>query len=148
MKEKTIKLYNMIFPLWMLMWFPHLILFVLPANFIIDSLVFVLSLMILKVGDKGRWYRNHIFGIFGCGMLADFTGAAFMVFLTFVGVGSRGDELYLTVPGLLVAAAMIFIFDYFFTFKKADGKLRFRLSLIFAVVTAPYTFLVPSGWMS
>jgi hypothetical protein len=42
---------------------------------------------------------------------------------------------------------LIFVFNYFFTFKKLDKMLKMKLSVIFAVVTAPYTFLIPSAWL-
>ena len=62
-------------------------------------------------------------------------------------LGIMGDELYLTGPALLISAAMIFIFNYYFTFKKDALALRIKFSLIFAIVTAPYTFLIPSSWL-
>jgi len=58
-----------------------------------------------------------------------------------------GDELYLTLPALFISAVLIFVLNYFVTFKKTDKALRLNLSLIFAIVTAPYTFLVPSSWL-
>ena len=81
-------------------------------------------------------------------MLSDIIGAAYMFLLMLVfGVGSMGDELYLTIPALIISAVLIFVLNYFVTFKKTDKALRLNLSLIFAVVTAPYTFLVPSSWL-
>ena len=32
-------------------------------------------------------------------------------------------------------------------FKKLDKKERFRLSLIYAIITAPYTYLIPTSWI-
>ena len=58
-----------------------------------------------------------------------------------------GDELYLTLPAILLSAAMIFILNYYITFKKVDRKTRLTLSIIFSVVTAPYTFLIPTSWL-
>ena len=82
------------------------------------------------------------------GLLADIIGSAFIFLLVFVfELGIVGDELYLTIPGVLVAGIMIFVFNYFVTFKKIDKQLRFKLSLIYAIVTAPYTFLIPTAWI-
>lgn len=81
-------------------------------------------------------------------MLSDIIGAAYMFLLMLVfEVGRMGDELYLTIPALIISAVLIFVLNYFVTFKKTDKALRLNLSLIFAVVTAPYTFLVPSSWL-
>ena len=145
---KTTKLYNVLFPFWMLLLFPQLWLIVLPGNFIIDSLVLLASLYILKIADKKQWYKQHIVKIFAFGMLSDIIGAAYMLFLMIVfDVGQMGDELYLTLPALAISAILIFVFNYYITFKKAEKDLRFKLAITFAIVTAPYTFLVPSSWL-
>lgn len=146
--QKNIKLFNVLFPFWMLMMMPLLWLVVLPGNFIIDSLVLLLSMAILKISDRKQFYKKHIFKIFAFGMLSDLIGAAYMLVLM-VGfqVGNMGDEPYLTVPALIISAIMIFVFNYFVTFRKIEKPLRIKLSLMFAIVTAPYTFLVPSSWL-
>ena len=145
---KKTKLYNVLFPFWMLLLFPQLWLIVLPGNFIIDSLVLLVSLCILKIADKKQWYKKHIVKIFAFGMLSDIIGAAYMLFMMIVfEVGRMGDELYLTIPALIISSVLIFVFNYYVTFKKAEKELRFKFALIFAIVTAPYTFLVPSSWL-
>ena len=147
-RKKDIKLYNVLFPFWMLMLFPVAWLVILPGNFIIDSLVLILSLKILKIAEKKQWYCQHIFKIFAFGMLADILGAAYMFLLIAkFEVGYMGDELYLTLPALFISAALIFALNYFITFRKEERKQRLQLSLIFAIVTAPYTFLIPSSWL-
>ena len=81
-------------------------------------------------------------------MLSDIIGAAYMFLLMWAfEVGSMGDELYLTIPALIISAALIFVLNYFVTFRKSDKTLRLKLALIFTIVTAPYTFLIPSSWL-
>lgn len=145
-RRKDTRLYNVLFPVWMLLMLPPLWLIVIPGNFIIDSIVLLVSLAVFKVADKKQWYKKHILKVFLFGMLSDVIGALYMLLMMLVfQVGNMGDELYLTVPALLISAAMIFVFNYRFTFKNVEKPLRFKLALIFAVVTAPYTFLVPSS---
>lgn len=146
MKKSEVRLYNVLFPIWMLVLFPQTWLTVLPGNFAIDSLVLLLGMMLFGVSEKKPFYKRHILKIYLFGLLADFIGSAYML-LMMVGfdVGSMGDEWYLTVPGIAIAAVMIFVFNYFFTFKKEEKPLRVRLALLFAVVTAPYTFLIPTS---
>ena len=147
-KKQDVKLYNVLFPFWMLLLFPQVWLIVLPGNFLIDSIVLIISMFALKMTEKKQCYKRHILQIWGFGMLSDIIGAAYMFLLMLVfGVGSMGDELYLTIPALIISAVLIFVLNYFVTFKKTDKALRLNLSLIFAVVTAPYTFLVPSSWL-
>ena len=147
MRSKEVRLYNVLFPLWMLMLFPVTWLIVLPGNFLIDSLVLLVSLRAMKVADRKAWYKRHILPVFGFGMLADVVGAAYMLGLMVRGLPSMGDEPWVTIPALLISAALIFVFNYFITFRKAEKPLRLKLALIFAIVTAPYTFLVPSSWL-
>jgi len=146
--RNEVKLYNVLFPFWMIMLFPQMWLIVLPGNFIIDSLVLIISMYVLKIEDKKQWYKKYIAKIFCFGMLSDIIGSALLllVILAFQ-VGSMGDEPYLTVPALIIAAILIFVFNYFITFRKEDKKIRLKMAIIFAVVTAPYTFLIPSSWL-
>ena len=87
-----------------------------------------------------------ILKIFLLGLISDAIGSAYMLLMTMVfEVGRRGDEFYITLPALVISAILIFVFDYFITFREIENKTRLEMSLIFAVVTAPYAFLVPTS---
>ena len=145
---KKLKLNNIIFPVWLLWLFPIVWLIVIPANFIIDSLVLLACLYILKLSDKLIFYKKHILKIYLFGMLSDIIGSIYMFLMMFIfKTATTGFELYLTIPGVVFSGVLIFIFNYFITFKNIDKKDRLRLSIIFAVVTAPYTFLIPFNWL-
>lgn len=151
--NRDVTLYNVIFPLWMILLFPQMWLVVLPGNFLVDSLVLLISLAALGIPAKKRWYKHCILKIFGFGLLADAIGAGYMLLMLLVfEAGSGGSELILSLPALVISGVMIFVLNYFFTFDIVgthilDKPLRLKMSLIFAVVTAPYTFLVPAGWL-
>ena len=146
--KKEVKLYNVLFPFWMLMLFPQIWLIILPGNFIIDSLVLVISMYLLKLEEKKQFYKRNILKIFAFGILSDVIGSLYMLLMMICfQLGRMGDELYITLPALIISAVLIFIFNYFVTFKKYDKKLKLKLALTFAIVTAPYTFLVPSSWL-
>lgn len=147
-KNKDVRLYNALFPFWFILLFPPMWLIVLPGNFIIDSLVLIISMLALRIADKRQCYKKGILKIFGFGLLADAAGSAYM-FLMMVAfrIGRMGDEPYLTLPALVISSFLIFKLNYSITFKQLENKIRFKLSLIFAIVTAPYTFLIPSSWL-
>ena len=145
--NKNVKLYNVLFPFWMLILFPQMWLIILPVNFIIDSIVLLVSMMILKIQDKKQNYKKYILKIFIFGMLSDIIGSAFLFVMLVTEVSSMGDELYITIPAIIISAVMIYIFNYYITFKKSDGIFRRKMALIFAIVTAPYTFLIPTTWL-
>ena len=77
-KKNDTKLYNVLFPFWMLLLFPQVWLIVLPGNFIIDSLVLIMSMLVLKISEKKQFYKRHILKIYGFGMLSDIIGSAYM----------------------------------------------------------------------
>lgn len=146
--KKDVRLYNVLFPFWMLLLFPQLWAIVLPGNFLIDSLVLMLGMAWFQISDRLEFYKKHILNIFGFGLLADVIGAGYMLFMMMcMEVGRMGDELPLTLPALVISAVLIFIFNYFVTFKSSAKAERIKLALLFAIITAPYTFLVPSAWL-
>lgn len=152
-KNRDVTLYNVLFPLWMILLFPQMWLIVLPGNFLVDSLVLLISLAVLGIPAKKQWYKHCILKIFGFGLLADVIGAGYMLLMLIVfDVGSSGSELLLSLPALVISGVLIFVLNYFFTFdivgtRILDKSLRLKMSLIFAVVTAPYTFLIPASWL-
>ena len=145
--KKEIKLYNVLFPLWMLLLFPVTWLIVLPGNFIIDSLVLIVLMKLLNIDDKKLFYKSSILKIFGIGLFSDLIGSLYMLVNVFLEVGHMADEWYITIPGLIISAVLIFVLNYYITFKDLDKRKRLIFSLTFSVITAPYTFLVPSRWL-
>ena len=145
---KTTKLYNVIFPIWMLYLFPVAWLVVLPGNFLVDSLVLLGALYALRVQDKKQIYKRYIVKAFFFGLLADLVGTAFLFLtaLVFEVGGPMCDSPTVTVPAMLISAGCIFLSDYFITFRRMEKPLGRKLALIFAVATAPYTFLIPVSW--
>ena len=146
--KKNVTLYNVIFPFWMLYLFPVMWLVIIPSNFLIDSLVLIISMFALKIADKKQFYKKHILKIFAFGMLSDIIGSATMFLAVWLEISTMADEWYLLVPAIILSASAIFLFNYFFTFKKEDKNIRLKLSLTFAIITAPYTFFIPTSWIN
>ena len=146
--KKGVRLYNVLFPAWFLMLIPTVWLIVLPGNFLIDSLVLVTAMFALKIGEKKSFYKKHILKLYCFGLLSDLVGSAFLFVMAFVfELGVYGDEWYMTVPAVLIAAGCIFLLNYYVTFRRSEQPVRVRLALTFAIATAPYTFLIPSSWL-
>ena len=62
--KKYVKLYNVLFPVWMLMTLPVIWWIVIPGNFVIDSLVLGIAMKVLKLEDRWEFYRRHIIPVF------------------------------------------------------------------------------------
>lgn len=158
--KKQLRLYNVIFPIWMLILIPVTWLVVLPANFIIDSLVVLLSLKIM--GETGIFsvYKRIILKVWVLGFLADILGSA-LLFLSQLGYSHTWYEyiqgpvaynpldnvfsLLYVLAAVAIAGAAIYFLNMRFSFRKTQlgHKKRRAVSLALAVITAPYLFLVP-----
>lgn len=167
-KSKEVKFYNVIFPIWFLLFFPPVIFITLVGNFIIDSLVVLLCFYVFKqigteIGLKD-FYKRSIIKVWLLGFLADIIGAA-ILFAT----GILGDmwgvpyeltsainydpfssvfAVLIILFAMFVAGLLIFLFNYLITFKNVlfDAKLRFKVALTIAIITIPWTFLLPTKW--
>lgn len=165
---KQIKLYNVIFPIWFLLFFPPVIFITLAGNFIIDSLVLLVCFFVFKLveiqNDLKTFYKKSILKVWLFGFLADIIGAA-VLFITAIGGDSLGLPYKLqsainydpfshpiaaiiTIFAMLLSSIFIFLFNYNITFKNqiAEKQLRLKVALTIAIVTAPWTFLLPTKW--
>ena len=142
------RLYNILFPIWFLLFIPITWVVVLPANFVIDSLVILITMKMIGVKFKKRMYKESILKVWGFGFLADIIGAAFLfVTMWILELATPGEDyLYLAIA-VLISAVFIFIFNYRVSFKGYDKRTRFRMALSLSILTAPYTFLIPLNWI-
>lgn len=166
---KQVKLFNIIFPIWFLMFFPPVILLTLIGNFIIDSIVILILFYAFRIvdsiGSLGVFYKKSILKVWMFGLLADLIGAIVLFASIFLGeyfslpnkilnaVSYDPFSNYIAVIiilfAMIVSGILIFILNYNFTFKKwiVDKQLRFKLALTIAIVTIPWTFLLPTKWI-
>ena len=155
-------LYNVMFPLWMLIWFPSwLWLLLIPANYLIDRLVLWWSLG--SAEDRQQFCRQHTWKICLAGFASDFAGSllllgAYLSLSSYDGgwvqdiVWGLGFNPFSSVVGFLVTAAAIalsgaciYALDLRIIRKTGLSEDQSRHSaLMLAVLTAPYLFLIPS----
>lgn len=167
---KETRLNNVIFPIWFIWILPPVIFIAAGGNFIIDSLVILISFKLLKVMENTGYsmkelYKKSIFKVWGLGFLADIIGAM-PLFIVFA-VGIRAFEVpyeiesavfmnpfaniwaFLIVFGcMILAAILIYVFNYHITFRETikEKALKTKISLILAIITMPWTFLLPTEW--
>lgn len=165
--KREVKLNNVIFPIWMMWIFPPLALLALVGNFVIDSVVILVAFAVLKVTKStglsiGQLYKKSILKVWVFGFLADIVGAI-MLFVIMLAC-ENNNELVATIcynpfnniVGFLVVAAavllavvLIWIFNYYSVFNKLiqDSKIRMKIALTIAIVTMPWTYLIPTQWL-
>ena len=173
-QQMEVKLYNMLFPMYLLWLVPAVWIIIIPANFIVDSIVLLLTLTALKL-PRIPIYKKTVFKVWGYGFLADLIGS---IFLFIVSQGSYAiaysnislSETYkaalnnfrlaveynpysnflalaATLIGIAIASVCIYFFNLRRVFKNIDIDLhdKKRLALMLAIFTAPYMLLIPAN---
>ena len=172
-KRRSVRLYNVILPLWLLILFPQVWLVVLPANFLIDSLVVYFGLRRLKADDPNTLYKRSILKVYVRGFAADFVGVAALLgvaalcmlddvygWSAAIGLGEWVSEFsrWLTLDpfrnpaALLVTLAAVALAGWFiyqwdrrvFAGLGLAEEQAHRMALWLAVLTAPWLYLVPA----
>ncbi len=142
--KKDVKLYNMIFPPFILITFtPWFFVFSLVGNFLIDSAVLtVIMLVVFKKFDRS-FYIRKIFILWGLGFGADFIGCFYILYAN----RFFDDNIWMIIIGIIISSACIFALDFVSAFlpcKTMTLRQKLLSALAFAVLTAPYTFLMRS----
>jgi hypothetical protein len=161
-KPKGIILYDLIFPLWMAMYFSPLILIPLIGNLVIDGAVISLALRKNGVRLERNTLWKWILSAWGLGFLADVIGTLLLisiysvtapklhVFSSNLAYGGIGKDPLSTLVLLLVTA---FCGWLIYRFNRRLGReagveeaVAHRVALAMGIITAPWLFLVPTEW--
>lgn len=158
--RRDVKLYNLIFPMWGIyafgVLFPAFLLILLPANFIVDTLVLLLLFWRLKLPEKKALYGKSIWKAWGFGFLADFLSSAVFIGLSeMVDFWDHGVNVYLpysslpsflfTTGAVVLAGALIYFFHLKYVWSKIEieaGQKK-KIALGMAILTAPYLMYLP-----
>ena len=163
-KQKT--LYNMMFPIWSLWIIPVTWIVVLPANFLVDLLVVVLTMTYLKIPDIKQNVKAVILRVWLMDFVADFIGSVYMFLVTELDFGrndqwweeiresvfhnplqSIGGFIWTTIS-VLFAAVFLYFINTLWCLEKAglNDSQRKKLALSIAIFTAPYICYLPTDW--
>lgn len=166
--KKEYKLYNILFPIWMLIFFPtYLWLFLIPANYLIDYLVTRLSMKHLGIEEYQKKALRHSWKICIIGFLSDFIGAAVLLGTELILDRQGNRDWYelinginwnpfvniysflLITAGIVIAGVCIYFLNQWMLGKDKDLTKQQvkKIALYLAVFTAPYLFLIPSMWI-
>ena len=149
--KKTVKLYNVIMPIWLIFLYPTILwLFILPLNFLIDSLVVLIVKRVRKIESCRRVWQSSILKVWIFGFLSDFVGAGVVLLMELllcevIDTYKFPGLTLISLPGVLVAGVLIYLFNRYISFRRcelerADVK---AMALWLAIATAPYTMLIP-----
>ena len=150
--HRSVRLYNVMFPIWFFFFFPIVWLLILPVNFLVDSLVVLLSAKRQKLEMPKSLWKKHILPVWGIGFLSDLIGAGltFGLYLLFAEIFNLNVHLFpgatlISIPGTIAAGVLIYFLNRKLTFRKSqlDPVAIHKLCLHLAILTAPYTMLIP-----
>ena len=150
--DRSVRLYNVMFPIWFFFFFPIVWLLILPVNFLVDSLVVLLSAKRQKLEMPKSLWKKHILPVWGIGFLSDLIGAGltFGLYLLFAEIFNLNVHLFpgatlISIPGTIAAGVLIYFLNRKLTFRKSqlDPVAIHKLCLHLAILTAPYTMLIP-----
>ena len=91
-QNRSIRLYNVMFPIWFFFFLPPIWLVMLPVNFGVDTLVLMLSARRQQVEDRKALWKKHILPVWGIGFLSDLIGAGLVFLIYLVVAESHLDE--------------------------------------------------------
>ena len=162
--KKQVRLYNVLFPIWVLWLFPQVLAIVLPGNLAIDCLVLFFALLCLKHTQKGAVVKQLWWKFWLLGFLADFVGVLWMTLalsiaedakvhswlyesLSYVMYNPFGHPAAFlwTLAGVALAGYCIYRFDKWAMKNCAllsEGE-RHKIALAMAIITAPWLFFIP-----
>ena len=164
-RNKTTRLYNIILPIWLLIWFPTwLWLILIPVNYLIDFMVTYLSMKKLGTEDSKQKTLKHSWKICLIGFFSDFVGAVFLLgvfYLTDIILPNEiGDSIsyglswkpnlysiLIILIAIAISGALIYVLNRWMLKKDLELSKEqiHRIALNLAVFTAPYLFLIPSS---
>lgn len=160
---KNNKMYNVMFPIWILFILPITWIIIIPANFLIDTIVLLIALKLLKVQKISKVYKSSILKIWIFGFIADIIGSIALLLTQLL-----PESLYssITKPvalnpftsiwaviivliAIFISGFIIYVLNSRFTFNKTklSKKRIVQISLIFAVITAPWALLYPTEYL-
>lgn len=162
---KQTKVYDVIFPIWILLFFPPVIILSLIGNLLIDSLVIISCFFVFKLDVRihlKEFYKKIIIPVLLFGFLADIIGALILLIITMNNLVipyklisainydplSNFKAAIIVIITMLISSVFIFLFNYQISLKKliVEKEKRLKVAISIAVITMPWTFLLPTKW--
>lgn len=163
--KRDVRLYNVLFPVWILYFFPQLWVIVVPGNLVIDCLVLLLTLLALHHRDKKGVMKTLWWRFWLLGFAADFIGTLWLTGIWLLASLTQQtlpwfSEIFsgaylnpfrslpgfmLIFSGVALAGVCIYFFDKLAMRRCGllTGREKHVVALTMAIVTAPWTFLIP-----
>ena len=164
-KKRPVRMYNILFPIFILVSIPSpLWLILIPLNFFWDR--FILSRSLRDLEDRDVFCSRNDWKICIAGFLSDIAGAVFLFLLMIVsdrffpgfsekiGHGLSMNPFFTvesflsTLAAVALSALLIYLIDRAILTKNGlDAGHASRAARNLALLTAPWLFFIPSEWI-
>ena len=147
-------------PIWALFIIPETILPITILNIIFYTLVFILILTFRKVVNKKLVFKKSILKIIIFSLISDALGKGIMFSICFSNPFAIFEAIYtnpfssivsliITLPVIALCIILVYFLDSKFAFKNTNLEMieQKKISLILAIFTAPWIFLLPTDWL-
>lgn len=157
------RVYNVFFPLFLILIFPLSWIVVLPVNFLIDLLVVFLTFKYLKIIEIKENIKKSILKVWVIGFLSDIIGCLLLMPSLLIKEGqgylftiqqaliknpfNNPVALLVVFVAIIIAAVAIYFLNKKFAFSKTNLTVLeiHKVSLSLAIFTAPYVLLIPTN---
>lgn len=152
-------LHDVISPIFMFYFFPPLLGLAAAANLLIDTLVFFLAIKFFSIHIAWRKALRMLVALWMIGLVADIGGSLFLTSIGTVSLKTKTRlidyySIYSSPVSILFFAAavvlsgfIIYWLDLIYLKGHLSKKQATRIALIFALLAAPYSFLIPTSWI-
>ncbi|MCO7175122.1 hypothetical protein ACFP7A_05885 [Sporolactobacillus kofuensis] len=151
--------HHVIFPVFMFYSFPPLLGFASLANLLIDMLVFILAIKFFSIPVAWRQGLNMFISLWLIGLVADVAGSLFLTFtgaislkmktnlVNYFSIYASPTSILFFILAVVLSGFIIYWLDRLYLSGPLSKKQAARVALVFAFLTAPYTFLIPTSWI-
>ncbi len=147
--KRDFRLYNIIFPFWILYFSPPFIIYAFLGNLIIDSIVILYTIRSKNIFITRKKLFLYILFAFIFGFIADFIGAFIIwllsIKLNFISGFSLGDvkSFFVYILIIIFTGFLIYEFNYKYTrYIFVNNYHCRRIALRMGIITAPWLFLL------
>ncbi|MCO7125472.1 hypothetical protein NIE88_06775 [Sporolactobacillus shoreicorticis] len=146
-------------PVFMFYFLPPLFVLAAAANLIAAMIIYFLATKFFSIKVRGNQALRMIFGLWLIDLIAYLFGSLFLVTIGMLGkkfhvllidydmIYSSLVSTLLFASAVLLSALIIYVLNYFYLSMYLTKKQAARVALLFAILTAPYPFLIPASFL-
>ena len=147
------------YPPWLLAFVPPVVLFTLAYEFIISTLVIVISMFIMKLPGKGKIYKKLIVKTWLVGFALNGVAAIVFLIITFAGrdfavvehavlnpMGSVGGFLiaFAVVAATGAVKTLVYLKILWKKNEELNAEHKKKMAMALGIITAPWLFMLPT----